>query len=77
MLGDGIRAAVITVEPSSVDGRWCATDRRARITVWFEKDGEVATFHCPHPIKEAKRYLVRDARDFLKRIGVGFHADTM
>jgi len=38
--------------------------------VRFEKDGEVATFHRPHPGKEAKRYQVRDARDFLERIGV-------
>lgn len=38
--------------------------------VRFVKDGEVATFHRPHPAKEAKRYQVRDARDFLERIGV-------
>ena len=38
--------------------------------VRFEKDGKVATFHRPHPAKEAKRYQVRDARDFLERIGV-------
>jgi hypothetical protein len=38
--------------------------------VRFEKDGEVATFHQPHPTKEAKRYQVRDARDFLDRIGM-------
>lgn len=38
--------------------------------VRFEKDGEVATFHRPHPAKEAKRYQVRYARDFLERIGV-------
>lgn len=38
--------------------------------VRFEKDGEIATFHRPHPAKEAKRYQVRDARDFLERIGV-------
>ena len=38
--------------------------------VRFEKDGEVATFHRPHPAKEAKRYQARDARDFLERIGV-------
>lgn len=38
--------------------------------VRFEKNGEVATFHRPHPAKEAKRYQVRDARDFLERIGV-------
>jgi len=31
----------------------------------------VASFHRPHPEKEAKRYQVRDARAFLTRIGVG------
>ena len=38
--------------------------------VRFEKDGEVETFHRPHPVKEAKRYQVRAARAFLKRIGI-------
>ncbi len=38
--------------------------------VRFEKDGEVETFHRPHPSKEAKRYQVRAARDFLRRIGI-------
>ena len=38
--------------------------------VRFEKDGEIETFHRPHPDKEAKRYQVRAARDFLNRIGV-------
>ncbi|AXI53000.1 type II toxin-antitoxin system HicA family toxin [Sulfitobacter sp. M220] len=33
-------------------------------------DSVVATFHCPHPAKEAKRYQVRAARAFLERIGV-------
>jgi hypothetical protein len=36
----------------------------------FEKNGEVETFHRPHPAKEAKRYQVRAARAFLERIGV-------
>lgn len=30
----------------------------------------VASFHRPHPAKEAKRYQVRDAREFLIKIGV-------
>jgi len=38
--------------------------------VRFEKDGEVETFHRPHPAKEAKRYQVRAARTFLERIGI-------
>ena len=38
--------------------------------VRFEKDGEVETFHRPHPAKEARRYQVRAARGFLQRIGI-------
>ena len=38
--------------------------------VRFEKDGEIETFHRPHPTKEAKRYQVRAARAFLERTGV-------
>lgn len=38
--------------------------------VRFVKDGIVAAFHRPHPAKEAKRYQVRDARDYLTKLGV-------
>ena len=38
--------------------------------VRFAIGEEVETFHRPHPAKEAKRYQVRAARDFLRRIGV-------
>jgi hypothetical protein len=38
--------------------------------VRFEKNGIIATFHRPHPEKEAKPYQVRDARQFLENIGV-------
>ncbi len=38
--------------------------------VKFAKDGHVAAFHRPHPGKEAKRYQVRDARDYLKLLGI-------
>ncbi|OCW56628.1 type II toxin-antitoxin system HicA family toxin [Hoeflea olei] len=37
--------------------------------VRFAKDQVVASFHRPHPAKEAKRYQVRDARAFLEQIG--------
>ena len=37
--------------------------------VRFEKDGVIASFHRPHPAKEAKRYQIRDAREFLTKIG--------
>ncbi len=38
--------------------------------VRFHKDGVIASFHRPHPKKEAKPYQVKDARAFLKQIGV-------
>jgi hypothetical protein len=38
--------------------------------VRFVRGGAVATFHRPHPAKEAKRYQVRDAREFLIQLGV-------
>ncbi len=38
--------------------------------VRFVLGDEVESFHRPHPAKEAKRYQVRAARDFLERIGV-------
>ena len=38
--------------------------------VRFEKDGHIATFHRPHPAKEAKSYQVRDARHYLENLGV-------
>jgi hypothetical protein len=38
--------------------------------VRFELNGVLATFHRPHPHKEAKPYQVRDARNFLLQAGV-------
>ncbi len=38
--------------------------------VRFACKGVVASFHRPHPAREAKRYQVRDARLFLEKIGV-------
>jgi hypothetical protein len=32
--------------------------------------GKTAHFHRPHPGKEAKKYQVEDAREFLQRLGV-------
>ncbi|MCY4488505.1 MAG: type II toxin-antitoxin system HicA family toxin [Deltaproteobacteria bacterium] len=73
-------AAVFT-EPVSETIEWAAIEAvllaaGARLIegrgsrVRFEKDGEVETFHRPHPAKEAKRYQVLAARAFLERIGV-------
>ena len=38
--------------------------------VKFEKDGEIESFHRPHPAKEAKRYQVRAARAYLVRLRI-------
>ena len=38
--------------------------------VRFEKGGQIATFHRPHPAKDAKPYQVRDARKYLENLGV-------
>ena len=38
--------------------------------VRFELNDVVATFHRPHPQKEAKPYQVRDARRFLEKAGI-------
>ena len=57
-----IEALLIAVGCQIVEGR----GSRVR----FVKDGQVETFHRPHPAKEAKRYQVRATRDFLVRSGV-------
>lgn len=38
--------------------------------VRFELNGIVASFHRPHPQKEAKPYQVRDAKEFLSQADV-------
>lgn len=38
--------------------------------VRFEKNGLIASFHRPHPDKEAKKYQVEDAREYLVKLGV-------
>ena len=38
--------------------------------VRISKGGQMLNAHRPHPGKEAKAYQVRDARDFLEKIGV-------
>src|SRR3546814_4450126 len=48
----------------------CSVIEGSGSRVRFEKNGVIAAFHRPHPDKEAKRYQVRDARLFLKQIGI-------
>jgi hypothetical protein len=48
----------------------CRVIEGAGSRVRFECKGIIATFHRPHPAKEAKRYQVRDAREYLQKLGV-------
>jgi hypothetical protein len=59
---DSIESLLISIGCRLIEG----SGSRVR----FEKDGMVTTFHRPHPAKEAKRYQVKDAREFLIQIGV-------
>ena len=51
-------------------GIGCTKIEGAGSRVRFTYGGVVAAFHRPHPDKEAKRYQVKDAREFLDKIGV-------
>lgn len=51
-------------------GLGCRVVEGSGSSVTFEKDGEKVFFHRPHPGKEALRYRVQQAREFLTHIGV-------
>ena len=57
-----VEALFLALDARAVEGR----GSRVR----FELNGVVATFHRPHPEKEAKPYQVRDARRFLEQAGI-------
>jgi hypothetical protein len=59
---EDIEALLVAAGAEVIEGR----GSRVRFAI----GNEVETFHRPHPAKEAKRYQVRAARDFLERIGV-------
>ena len=48
----------------------CDMDKDGGSHCAFRRDGKKADFHRPHPGKDLKPYQVRDARDFLVKIGV-------
>lgn len=62
------------VEWSRIEAPLLALDCRriedSRSSVTFEKDRVRAYFHRSHPRKDALRYRVKDARQFLLRPGV-------
>ncbi len=57
-----IEALFLALGAKTIEGR----GSRVR----FELSGVIATFHRPHPAKEAKPYQVRDARRFLEQAGI-------
>ena len=57
-----IESLLVAVGAEVVEGRGSR--------VKFNKGDEIISFHRPHPEKEAKVYQVKDARKFLKKIGV-------
>lgn len=63
-----------TIEWASIEGLLVAVGCKViegnGSRVRFDHNGVIASFHRPHPEKEAKRYQVRDAREFLIKIGV-------
>jgi hypothetical protein len=63
-----------TIEWASIEGLLvavgCEVIEGKGSRVRFVKDEMIATFHRPHPAKEAKRYQVREAREYLTRLGV-------
>src|SRR5699024_10882071 len=59
---DRIEALLLAVGCERMEARESA--------VLFSKDGQVVQFHRPHPQREALRYWVKAAREFLERIGV-------
>ncbi len=72
--------AAIFTDPANGNMKWseieallvalgCQAIEGAGSSVTFERDGIRAYFHRPHPEKEALRYRVKDAREFLTKIG--------
>ena len=39
-------------------------------SVMFEKDGQRAYFHCPHPQRAALNYRIKAVRDFLPKLEI-------
>ncbi|MGL4285890.1 MAG: type II toxin-antitoxin system HicA family toxin [Phreatobacter sp.] len=63
-----------TIEWSAIEGLLVAVGCKViegnGSRVRFDFKGGIESFHWPHPDKEAKRYQVRAARDYLIRIGI-------
>ena len=56
-----IEALLIALECRVIEGTGSS--------VTFEKGGIRAYFHKPHPNRAALRYRIKDAREFLEKVG--------
>jgi hypothetical protein len=71
VFGDPVSAGVVWADVEALlVAVGCEVVEGSGSRVRFAAQGAVATFHRPHPQKEAKRYQVRDARAFLILLGV-------
>ncbi len=59
---DRIEALLVSIGCNVVEG--------SGSSVAFEKDGRRAYFHRPHPQRDALRYRVKAAREFLIKLGI-------
>ena len=59
---DRIEALLVAVGCQVVEGNGSS--------VMFEKDGQRAYFHRPHPQRAALNYRIKAARDFLSRLEI-------
>ena len=48
----------------------CRASERPGSSVTFDWQGRKASFHRPHPNKEALRYRVKAVREFLQHMGI-------
>ena len=55
---------------SLLTGIGCTLVEGSGSRVSFDFNGHLESFHRPHPQKEAKRYQVRQIRDFLTKSGI-------
>lgn len=73
--------ADVFADPVSGTVKWAAIESLLRAAgcrvvegrgsrVRFERNGVIASFHRPHPEPNARHYQVRDAREFLTKLGV-------
>jgi HicA toxin of bacterial toxin-antitoxin, len=71
VLADPVRANIAWADIESLlVAVGCRAIEGAGSRVRFECRGVIAAFHRPHPAKEAKRYQVRDAREYLMKLEV-------